>query len=680
MNITKTFYFLTITILMLSITACDVNNISKDRDKRAKTSKGDIIIGAAGPWEILKKEKDDLQDGIILAVDEINSSGGVLGRKLKVIWKDDKGTIKQGKLAAREFCDNPNVVAVIGHVNSSVALATSVLYNHYGILMLSPTATTSKLTTRPGYNLIFRNIVSDTVFAEKLAEYAANTGFKNIAFINNIIIYNEDDVYGDELAKEFENKTNALRIKTVARRTYGMNSDDAFFRDDLKHVAKLYDFDSIFIAGLGVHTAMIINSASKLGLNVQIFCGDGIDGHVLIDFAGKASDGTVYCSTFNPNRKNKKVEKFKTGFKKRFGILPEEGAVQGYDAVFVLASAIKKAESTAPTDIADALHKIKYNGVAGDISFDRKGDLIEKNIVLKRIENLTPKVIEYDSDNVAQQIPIEKKGKHSVNSNNQKVNNIIKNINWAKNIIETKGKNGFKLISEKNKTLGDSYVYIMRPDGMSLVDPTPGSVGRIRTNVKDVNGNPIVLMALNEANTHNGGWIHYLWTRKGYFFSEWKTAKVIKTIAPSGKEYILVCGCFNVPPTDQFIVDLVDDFIEMFTKKGKAIFSEFKKKSSRVVYEDSYIFILDSKGTILFNPPFPELESRNMYNYKDFRGKYIFRDMIELAIKNGSAWIENYWNTPADNSFKLMRTYVKKLKYGNRTLIVGAGYFLNIDS
>ena len=392
MNIIRVF-FTTVALLVLTA-ACDVNIKSAGRDKRARAAEDDIIIAAAGPWKSLKEEKNNLESGIKLAVDEINSSGGILKRKIKIIWKDDKGMAKDGKLAARNLCDNPDVVAVIGHVNSSVAIAVSILYNHYGILMLSPTATTSKLTTRQGYNLIFRNIASDKVFVKKLAKYIANTGFKKRAFIDNIVIYAEDDLYGSELAKEFENQTNMLRIKTVAKRIYGIGSNKSFFKKDLEHVSKLYTFDAIFIAGSGKHTTMIINEASKLGLNVQIFGGDAIRGRELISSAGQAADETIYCSTYNPNKKNKKNDKFKSDFKKRFGVSPGERAIQGYDAVYVLASAIKMAGSSAPTDIAKALHKIKYNGIAGNISFDKNGDLVGENIVLKKIEDLKSKVIE----------------------------------------------------------------------------------------------------------------------------------------------------------------------------------------------------------------------------------------------------------------------------------------------
>lgn len=260
----------------------------------------------------------------------------------------------------------------------------------------------------------------------------------------------------------------------------------------------------------------------------------------------------------------------------------------------------------------------------------------------------------------------------------ENANHISKILEWAKYVIQKKGDKGIKIIADENKKLGDHYIVILKPDGTNVLDPNTKHMGTNVLDTRDVAGNPIIKMILEEAKTNDGGWIHYFWTQKGHFYPEWKTTKVTTAFTPDGEKYILASGSFNIPLEDEFIVDLVNDFIELFKEKGNSSFVEFRKKSSRVTYEKSYLFMLDTNGTILFSPPFPTLESRNMYNYKDYRGKYLFREIIAQALKNPSgSWIEYYWEDPKENlrHLKLTRSYIKSIKYGNQTLIVCGSYF-----
>ena len=257
----------------------------------------------------------------------------------------------------------------------------------------------------------------------------------------------------------------------------------------------------------------------------------------------------------------------------------------------------------------------------------------------------------------------------------EKAKAIIKNLEWAKKLVEQKGKKAFEAIREHNKKDPKGmYVTIFQRDGKCLLHPNPDLENSNLISLLDENGNPIIKLLLENA-TPNGNWIHYLWGKKGGFFPDWKSTCVMQAFSPSGKEYLLACGDFGIPMEDRFVADFVENFVKLFREKGRASFAEFKKKSSRVIYKDTYIFILDSKGTMLFNPASPSIESRNMYDYKDFRGKYIFREMINYATKNGSGMVAYYWNAPNKKNVQLKRSFIKKVEYGNRIFIVGSGYF-----
>jgi signal transduction histidine kinase len=125
-----------------------------------------------------------------------------------------------------------------------------------------------------------------------------------------------------------------------------------------------------------------------------------------------------------------------------------------------------------------------------------------------------------------------------------------------------------------------------------------------------------------------------------------------------------------------FVVEGVDSAAELIKKEGKAAFNTLRDKKSEYHYKDTYVFIIDDKGTLLLDPPFPALEGRNVYNYKDPAGKYLFREMIDTANKNGSGWVEYMWPKPDNPEYEKKSSFVKKVKVGNDVLIVGTGMYL----
>ena len=398
-------------IFIIAALACLISNCSgktkpEERNIRAQSAKGDIIIGSVGAWEMARKRNSDsMEKGIKLAVDTINSSGGVFGRKITIVWQDDNAEATKAKVIAKELADNPDLIAVIGHMNSDTAVSASIIYQTFGIVMITPSATVSELTKRSGFNLIFRSIPSDTYFAEMLMNYIANNGFKYTPFIRNIVIYNENNLYGNGLASEYENQADLYRIKIVSRRVYAPGCSSLFFKNDFNHIRTLYDFDAVLIAGQTDDSAKIISEIKRQDPKIQIFCSEGISGALLKKKLGEDAFDIMYCSTYNPNsptEENKEskeiyvkrygelpdqvvVTKFKDDYVKRYGELPDHLSAQGYDAVYVLANAIKTAGTTAPGNIAKALRNSNYKGVTGDISFKENGDLKKNNVILKKI-------------------------------------------------------------------------------------------------------------------------------------------------------------------------------------------------------------------------------------------------------------------------------------------------------
>jgi branched-chain amino acid transport system substrate-binding protein len=353
-------------------------NEAVERARRAERATGDIVIGAAAPWS---QQGSMLWQGIELAVKEINDAGGVLGRKIKIIKKDDQGEVEAGKLVAQEFVDNPDVVAVIGHSNSYISIPVSIIYEYHGILMLSPLSTSPSLTQR-GFKLVFRNIPTDEAFGKRLSEISENLGYKKV------LIYYVRNAYGLQLANSFEEHAPDLGVAIPDRKAYSATTRDMMFQYDLGTWKNYYDFDAIFLAGDIPLAASIMVHARKLNISVPFLGGNAMDSEDLLKIAGSAAEGTIVASPFDPKDPDPLTQEFNAAFLREYGVMPDADAAQGYDAVKVLAHAMEKAQSTVPAQVAKSLRSIKgWPGVTGPHTFDGNGDVVGKPIDIRRVRN-----------------------------------------------------------------------------------------------------------------------------------------------------------------------------------------------------------------------------------------------------------------------------------------------------
>lgn len=361
-------------------------DVAVERDRRAAKADGDIIIGVAWP---LGLEGIMLQEGIKMAVDEINAGGGVLNRRIEILWKDDEASISQGRVVAQQFADNPDVVAVIGHLHSYVSIPASRIYKFSGLLMLSPISTAPKLT-RQGFERIFRNIPSDEDFGRQIVDFAARQGYRRV------VIYYVNDAYGRGLATAIERRAEELEIDVVDRLSYD-GIDDREFRVALATWEPL-EFDAIFLAGSLPAAARFIKEARGAGVTVPIIGGDGLDSPELWEVAGDAAEGTIVASVFHNDVPRPEVQNFNRDFRTKYGVLPDVFAAQGYDAMRLIAYAMEKAGTTAPGKVAEALHSVKdWPGVTGLHTFDAKGDVVGKPIIKMVVRDGRFEYLEWES-------------------------------------------------------------------------------------------------------------------------------------------------------------------------------------------------------------------------------------------------------------------------------------------
>lgn len=363
--------------LSLLLTAC--SNWDDPRTARAAlaaTATGDIVIGAVWPW---KGAKGQLWEGVELAVEEINASGGVLKRKLRIVKEDDESSLAKGRLIAQQFAENPDMVAVIGHLNSYIALPAAAIYQSAGLLYLTPGAASYQLNSL-GYDLTFRAIPSNRSVGTQTAEHMARQGYRRVA------IYYVKDKNSRDMANYFEQRVRELGLTVVDRRSYTQGAHD--FSSAIQNWKDLYQFDALFLAANMPEGADFIAQARKMGLSQPIIAGDGLDTNKLIEVAGTAAEGMLLPEFAVRDDNWPPYRHFSEIFAKKYGQPANAIAIQGYDAVHLLAQAIRQANSSIPEKIAQALHNTKnWPGATGQFTFDDKGDIPDKKIGIKAVRD-----------------------------------------------------------------------------------------------------------------------------------------------------------------------------------------------------------------------------------------------------------------------------------------------------
>lgn len=339
------------------------------RIKRARGG-GEIVIGAAWPWDE-RGAQIQYGKGLDLAVEELNAAGGVLGRPVKLLRMDDQSSVDRGRIVAQELGRNPDVVAVIGHLQSYVTVSAAPIYDLSGLLLVSATSTTPDLT-RKGYGRVFRTVFNDIDVGLQLAQYAHGRGYRRM------VIYYARDEYGRELANAFEEQLVARGGQVVNRESFDPNlTANPVAAEQTVNAWTNWEFDAVFIAGQDAQSALLIKELRRRGIDVPVLGSDALATPAFLETGGAAVEGTVIASAFHPEAPDVEVRAFNQAFTKRYGAEPDAGAALGYDAVRVIAQAMREAQSTEPDKVAAAMRGLRgFRGVTGAFEFDESGNLV----------------------------------------------------------------------------------------------------------------------------------------------------------------------------------------------------------------------------------------------------------------------------------------------------------------
>ena len=254
-------------------------------------------------------------------------------------------------------------------------------------------------------------------------------------------------------------------------------------------------------------------------------------------------------------------------------------------------------------------------------------------------------------------------------------------VNDASQLVHTKGEAAFAdfRVAGSRWRHGETYIFVLDPQGNMLVHPDPALDGKNVLDLKDINGKPIIRGIIAAATTFPSkpeGWYHYEWPVPGGLLPRWKSTYARLVVAPSGKSYVVAAGMYNDRMERSFVVDLVTDAVGQIEKSGAAAFPLFHDPTGPYIAMDTYIFVIDRKGVDLVNPGFPNLEGRNILNVKDTQGKQPIQQMLKVAETSGSGWVDYMWPKPGESVSTQKSAYVSKAKMGDEWVLVGCGVYL----
>ncbi|WP_270311092.1 ABC transporter substrate-binding protein [Streptococcus infantarius] len=315
-------------------------------------------------------------NGVKLAVQEINKAGGVDGKKIELVTKDNKSENAEASTAATNLAIQSQVNAMIGPATSGAVAAASLNAQKTGVPLLTPSGTQDDLTldTVDGVKkYVFRTTFQDSFQGQVLAQYA----YSNLNAKKVVLYYDNSSDYAKGIAEEFKKKYQGDIVTTAT-----FASGDKDFQSALTKIKNL-DYDAIVMPGYYTETGIITKQARDMGISVPILGPDGFNDDSFADLAGKANANSVYYVSGYSTKTalSGKANDFIKAYKAKYGSEPNMFAALSYDSVYMIAKAAEGAKTSI--DIANNLAELKdFDGVTGKMTIDKKHNPIKTALMV----------------------------------------------------------------------------------------------------------------------------------------------------------------------------------------------------------------------------------------------------------------------------------------------------------
>jgi len=300
--------------------------------------------------------------GIRMAFDEINSAGGIKGKKLKLITYDNQGKPDESAAVVKRLITQDKVLAILGEVASQRSLAAAPIAQQYKVPMISPSSTSPKVTQVGDY--IFRICFIDPFQGSVMARFMTeHLKLKKVAILRDV-----KNEYSVGLADVFAKVATEKGAEILLDVSY--QAGDIDFKSQLTQI-KSKNPEAIFIPGYYGEVGLITSQARQLGIKAVFLGGDGWENNSLSEIAKDSANGSYFSNHYSTDSTDPKTQDFIQRFKDKYGETPDSMAALGYDAAKILAQAIERTTEISPENIRSEIAKTKdFVGVTGKITID----------------------------------------------------------------------------------------------------------------------------------------------------------------------------------------------------------------------------------------------------------------------------------------------------------------------
>ncbi len=312
-----------------------------------------------------------IRNGFQLAADEINGAGGINGNKLVLVVEDEQGKKEEAINVFKKLIFKDNVLMIFGPTLSNSAQAADPIAQAAKTVVFGTSNTADGITSIGNY--VFRNSVTEAdVLPATISMVKAKTGLKNVA-----VLYGNDDVFTKSGYDNFKKALEDQKIPVTTTETFAKGDVD--FKAQLTKI-KGTNPDAIVLSALLAEGGPIMVQARQLGLNVPVIGGNGMNSVKIFDLApGGASNNLWIGSPWSIENKTPENSKFIDAYKSKFGNAPDQFSAQSYDAMYIVAQALKTAKLTGDLSkdraaLREALPAVQWTGATGAFKFRQAND------------------------------------------------------------------------------------------------------------------------------------------------------------------------------------------------------------------------------------------------------------------------------------------------------------------
>lgn len=317
------------------------------------------------------------RDSAILAVEKVNREGGINGRELQLIIKDDKGEPDRIRKVDKELIDQ-GVSAIIGHITSSQTAAAFEQINREQVVLFSYSSSSNLFSRQKDY--FFRSAQSNELLAQVMARHIAESYGESPLFT----VYDESNIaFTGDFKKVLEEEL--IRLKGKVGKSYPYKKDSI----GLKELSRQIADDSpelLLILASSLDTAFIAQYLRNFGQNTQLLASSWSHGEVLIEKGGSAIEGLEIISTHKPNLDFPPFLEFSREYREFYNKEPGNIAPTSYEAIMIMVHALKITDGKRE-GLRKALYSIEnFEGIESNLTIDEYGDIL-RNVYILRVEN-----------------------------------------------------------------------------------------------------------------------------------------------------------------------------------------------------------------------------------------------------------------------------------------------------